>query len=110
MSSINPAILREPPTPEVKPVKPESSASILPRSDQPSLDLLLLAILFVMAIMGGLTFFIKPMYESGASALIQVLITSFSGACGAKWGLSQSPTKPSVEHPPVVPTAVTEPK
>ncbi|HXI85258.1 MAG TPA: hypothetical protein VNL17_14350 [Verrucomicrobiae bacterium] len=66
----------------------------MPRSDQPSLDLLIMFLGLTLAIMGALTVFFTPKYETGFQLIIMALLSAFSGACGAKWGLSQQATTP----------------
>lgn len=60
------------------------------QADHPSLDLVIITLLVGIAVMGVMSFLIKPAYESSVNIIVLALTNAFSGACGAKYGLSQA--------------------
>jgi hypothetical protein len=72
---------------------------MMTRSDQPSLDLVIFALLIGCILMGILGHFGKSQDSEMVRDVTSALTTGLTAAVGAKFGLSRQAQQPSVEHP-----------
>ena len=64
--------------------------SILPNSDHPSVDMMFIALLLGLCVIGVLCVFFKPAYPEVVNSIVSALIGVLGGSAGTKSALSQA--------------------